>query len=113
MCWLANTTEPSPCVRGRSLPQPNYFFRPNSFCMYSMPLAPPPEALAERYAERSGTSIDDLPWYEVFSRWKLAIVLEGSYAKFLRGESDNPVHEAFGATVDQALARATEFIDQR
>ena len=28
------------------------------------------------------TAID---WYDVFSRWKLAIALEGSYAKFLRG----------------------------
>lgn len=71
---------------------------------------PSAEALAERYAERSGTPIDDLGWYQVFSRWKLGIVLEGSYAKFLRGRSDNPVHEAFGAMVDTALAQAVELV---
>ena len=40
----------------------------------------------------------------MFSRWKLAIVLEGSYAKFLRGESKKPVHEYFGKQADQLLA---------
>ncbi len=39
-------------------------------------------------------------WYDVFARWKLAIVLEGSYAKFQRGHSDKPIHEFFGTQVD-------------
>ena len=43
-------------------------------------------------------------WYDVFSRWKLAIVLEGSYAKFLRGLSDKPIHEFFGSQADLLLA---------
>ena len=42
-------------------------------------------------------------WYDVFSRWKLAIVLEGSYAKFLRGLSDKPIHEFFGSQADLLL----------
>jgi hypothetical protein len=48
----------------------------------------------------------------VFARWKLAIVLEGSYAKFLRGHSDKPMHEFFGAQVDVLLDDATALIDQ-
>jgi hypothetical protein len=39
-------------------------------------------------------------------------VLEGSYAKFVRGLSDKPVHEHFGAQVDLLLASATGLIDR-
>ena len=51
--------------------------------------------------------------YDVFSRWKLAIVLEGSYAKFLRGESKKAVHEYFGKQADQLLASARALIEAR
>jgi hypothetical protein len=44
----------------------------------------------------------------VFARWKLAIVLEGTYAKHLRGESSNPTHAFFGSAADRALESALE-----
>jgi aminoglycoside phosphotransferase (APT) family kinase protein len=69
-------------------------------------------SLVERYATRSGRSTASIGWYDVFARWKLAIVLEGSYAKFLRGRSDKPMHEFFGAQVDLLLDSATTLIDQ-
>jgi aminoglycoside phosphotransferase (APT) family kinase protein len=68
--------------------------------------------LVERYATRSGRSTATIGWYDVFARWKLAIVLEGSYAKFLRGHSDKPMHEYFGAQVDLLLDSATTLIDK-
>ena len=67
--------------------------------------------VVERYAARSGRDLAAIGWYHVFSRWKMAIVLEGSYAKFQRGESDNPVHEGFGRQADTALASAVEIVD--
>lgn len=66
--------------------------------------------LAQRYAERSGRSVANLGWYDVFARWKLAIVLEGSFAKFQRGESDKPLHEFFGQQADVLLASAGSLI---
>ena len=72
---------------------------------------PSTDDIVARYAERSGRDLGALPWYQVFARWKMAIVLEGSYAKFVRGQSDNPVHQYFGAQADRALAGALEFID--
>ena len=48
----------------------------------------------------------------MFARWKLAIVLEGSYAKFLRGLSDKPIHEFFGDQVDLLLDSAATIIDR-
>ena len=44
--------------------------------------------------------------------WKLALVLEGSFAKFQRGLSDKPVHEHFGDQVDLLLASAGSIIDR-
>jgi aminoglycoside phosphotransferase (APT) family kinase protein len=69
--------------------------------------------LVARYSQRSGRDTTALDWYDVFARWKLAVVLEGSYAKFLRGLSDKPVHEHFGAQVDLLLQSATDLIDRR
>ena len=59
-----------------------------------------------------GRDVTNLGWYEVFSRWKLAIVLEGSYAKFVRGQSDKPVHEFFGPQADLLLADASALIER-
>jgi aminoglycoside phosphotransferase (APT) family kinase protein len=67
--------------------------------------------LVARYATRSGRDPSAIGWYDVFARWKLAVVLEGSYAKFLRGQSDKPIHEFFGSQVDLLLDSATGAID--
>jgi aminoglycoside phosphotransferase (APT) family kinase protein len=67
--------------------------------------------LVARYGDRSGRDVSRIDWYDVFSRWKLAIVLEGSYAKFLRGESKKPVHEFFGRQADALLASAMTLVE--
>ena len=64
-----------------------------------------------RYAERSGRDLSAIDWYQVFSRWKMAIVLEGSFAKFQKGLSDNPYHEYFGVQADRLLVSAVGMID--
>lgn len=79
---------------------------------FSMVGLPAQEDLVARYAERSGRDVSNIGWYDVFSRWKLAIVLEGSYAKFVRGLSDKPVHEFFGQQADLLLASATTIIER-
>jgi aminoglycoside phosphotransferase (APT) family kinase protein len=68
-----------------------------------------PDELIARYAVATGRDLSHFDWYQVFSAWKLAIVLEASYATFLRGESRNPVHELFGPVIDQLLSRARRF----
>ena len=73
---------------------------------------PSKEALIDRYAQRSGRDTSDVSWYDVFARWKLAIVLEGSYAKFLRGQSSKPVHEFFGRQADLLLASASALVER-
>lgn len=69
----------------------------------------PPIELVSRYAEKTGRSIEQFQWYQAFAAWKLGIVLEASYAKFLSGESKNRNHEFFGYVVDQLMLRAASF----
>jgi aminoglycoside phosphotransferase (APT) family kinase protein len=73
---------------------------------------PPPAAMVDRYAERSGRDVAAIDWYHVFARWKGAIVLEGSFAKWQRGESDKPVHEWFGPQADLLLQSASELVSR-
>jgi aminoglycoside phosphotransferase (APT) family kinase protein len=68
--------------------------------------------LIERYTAVSGRDTSAIGWYDVFARWKLALVLEGSYAKFQRGLSDKPIHEFFGGQVDLLLASAAAIVDR-
>ena len=68
--------------------------------------------LIARYADRSGRDVGGIDWYHVFARWKLAVVLEGSYAKFLRGESKKAVHEFFGSQTDLLLESALSIVEE-
>ena len=77
---------------------------------FSLESVPSIDDLVERYRVASGRDTSAIGWYHVFSRWKLGIVLEGSYAKFLRGQSDKPVHEFFGQQTDLLLASADHLI---
>jgi aminoglycoside phosphotransferase (APT) family kinase protein len=67
--------------------------------------------LIARYTHQSGRDTGSIGWYDVFARWKLAIALEGSYAKFLRGQSDKPLHEFFGMQADLLLESAEGIIE--
>lgn len=68
-----------------------------------------PQQLVQRYADKTGCDLAHFQWYQAFAAWKLGIVLEASYAKFLKGESKNPAHELFGFVVDQLMLRAERF----
>ncbi len=51
------------------------------------------------YAEGSGLDVSALDWYRVLATWKLAILLEGSYARHLSGVTD----DAFFARMEQGV----------
>ncbi|MEA2453267.1 MAG: hypothetical protein QOG04_1977 [Actinomycetota bacterium] len=48
------------------------------------------DELIGRYADATGLDVDKLEWYVVLAIWKLAILLEGSYARHLAGMTDDP-----------------------
>jgi aminoglycoside phosphotransferase (APT) family kinase protein len=49
--------------------------------------------LVERYAERSGRDLSAITWYFVLACFKLAIILEGTYARSCAGQAPRAVGE--------------------
>jgi aminoglycoside phosphotransferase (APT) family kinase protein len=56
---------------------------------------PSKDQVLARYAEVSGRQVDDIDYYEILAKWKLAVVLEQGYQR--RGD-DEKLH-AFGPVV--------------
>jgi aminoglycoside phosphotransferase (APT) family kinase protein len=55
--------------------------------------------LTARYASRTGLELTDLAWYRAMAQLKVACILEGSYARFVRGDAD----DAHLATFEHAV----------
>jgi len=63
-------------------------------------------ALAARYEEASGRSLAHLPYYQALGLFRLACILEGSWARHVRGAADDPYFAALGAGVPAMARRA-------
>ena len=57
------------------------------------------EEIIERYASASGTNVDNIAVYEVFAIFKLAVVIQQIYARYVRGQTDDPRFATLGARV--------------
>ncbi|MEZ5166471.1 MAG: phosphotransferase family protein [Acidimicrobiales bacterium] len=64
--------------------------------------------LLERYATVSGRPVDEIDYYVILARYKMAIVLEGGYARYVQGGADNPKMAAFGDVVLTMAEKAAE-----
>ena len=64
--------------------------------------------LIDRYANATGRDVDNLDWYQVLAIWKLAILLEGSYARHLAGMTDDPFFERMKEGVPALAAAALQ-----
>jgi aminoglycoside phosphotransferase (APT) family kinase protein len=50
----------------------------------------------ERYAARSGRDLSNVEWYVVFGTWKLGVILQQIYIRWLRGQTSDERFEALG-----------------
>ncbi len=57
-------------------PEPGYFTR---------------KEMLDRYEAKTGRRMTDFAFYHAFALFKLAIIMEGSYARFLHGQTDDPL----------------------
>jgi aminoglycoside phosphotransferase (APT) family kinase protein len=64
--------------------------------------------LIERYVAATGRDVSELGWYVVLAIWKLAILLEGSYARHLAGMTDDPFFAHLETGVPDLAKRALE-----
>jgi aminoglycoside phosphotransferase (APT) family kinase protein len=68
--------------------------------------APSRRELADHYSQLTERSTDALAFYIVLAFFKLAAIVEGAYARFVRGEDDSPWARSLGDDVPRLLADA-------
>ena len=66
------------------------------------------DAILERYARKSGRDLSSIGFYEVFARFKIAVVIQQIYVRFVRGQTDDPRFADFGARVRRLARQAAE-----
>ena len=64
------------------------------------------EEMCAHYELHSGRSTAEITYYIVLARFKLGIVLEQSYSRFLAGAEVNPKVEKFGPLVEKLISKA-------
>jgi aminoglycoside phosphotransferase (APT) family kinase protein len=69
---------------------------------------PSREELMHYYANESGLPVEDIDYYIVLARFKMACVLEAGYARYVQGGADNPKMAYFGEVVLDMAKKAHE-----
>lgn len=69
---------------------------------------PSRDELLDYYEKESGRPVDEIDYYVILARFKLAIVLEAGYARVVQGEADNPKMAMFGDVVLEMARKAAE-----
>ena len=67
-----------------------------------------PGELVERYAARSGRDLTRLKFYEVFALFKIAVVVQQIYYRFVNGQTSDPRFANLGDRVTYLARRAQE-----
>jgi aminoglycoside phosphotransferase (APT) family kinase protein len=56
-------------------------------------------AVAERYARRTGLDLADLAWYRALGTFRIAVIVQQIYIRFVRGQTSDPRFAGLGAVV--------------
>lgn len=68
----------------------------------------PRSQAVERYGARAGADLSRIDWYLVFGSWKLAVILQQIYIRWLRGQTQDDRFEPLGHAAAQLLELAAE-----
>lgn len=70
------------------------------------------EQLVDRYCELTGFEIDDINYYRAFQNWRLAAIVEGVLARYLKGvmADEDADTSVFRKQVDGLCAQAVELL---
>ncbi len=66
------------------------------------------DEMLEHYAKVSNRPVDDIDYYVILARFKLAIVLEGGYARVVSGQADNPAMLHYEHIVPELMQAAAD-----
>ena len=64
------------------------------------------QAILDRYAARSGRDLGGIGYYETFAVFKLAVVIQQIYVRYVRGQTDDPRFAGLGTRVRRLAHRA-------
>ena len=72
-----------------------------------------PGELVERYGARTGRDVSRLPFYETFALFKIAVVVQQIYFRFLNGQTSDPRFAGLGDRVTYLARRAATSLQGR
>ena len=64
--------------------------------------------LRERYAQMTGRPTGHPRWYMALAGWKIAIIMEGAYRRYLAGVADHPGYSLLEQEVPALAHRALQ-----
>jgi aminoglycoside phosphotransferase (APT) family kinase protein len=64
------------------------------------------DLMLARYVERTGFDLAALPWHEVLGTFKLAVIVQQIYARYVKGQTSDPRFREMGLMVEALLASA-------
>jgi aminoglycoside phosphotransferase (APT) family kinase protein len=77
---------------------------------YPLPGVWPRDRLVQEYALRSGRDVGGLAYYEVLGVFKLAVILQQIYFRFVQGQTRDERFRAFGPVVERLADRCRELM---
>lgn len=75
-----------------------------------LPGMPTREEFIKRYLEKSEWDCNDFTFYEVFGLFRLTVILQQIWARYVVGQTTNPSFAIFGEAVDLMINRAMRMI---
>jgi aminoglycoside phosphotransferase (APT) family kinase protein len=82
----------------------------------SAPGFPTYRDIVDRYAARTGRDVSNIDYYVAFSHWRLAVISEGVYARYVHGamgdQADEVALEMFKAATEDLATRARDALDR-
>ena len=64
--------------------------------------------IARRYGERTGFDMSRLVWYQVFGAFKIAVIVQQIYIRYLRGQTQDERFAIMGRRVQALIAKARQ-----
>src|SRR5262249_34095127 len=71
------------------------------------------DEIIARYAARSGRDVSAIQFYETFALFKIAVVIQQIYFRYVRGQTDDSRFANFGERVDYLARHAARLLGSR
>ena len=70
------------------------------------------DEIIERYSTRSGRDLSNIHFYETFALFKIAVVIQQIYYRYVQGQTTDPRFAAFGARVEFLARHAAGLVER-